>query len=650
MGSAGLKVTGNNTVGTKTENGGMTASGVLMKRSSSSVLTVPTLTGNQPPQRPVEDLTKAINKVKVGTDVSTAFAKPVKEPDNAPEQKDKLTKIIGNPAPVSFFQRIKNFFTSETRTQTKAMNTELNEIRASIGLPKVGLGKEKAIEHLKEHFMELGEGGLEIAGVAMDKGEKFSTLQESDHITTLAQKENAPTEAKDALGVAKDVASGAGILLASKAAIDSIRGAIENGADAKSLTKLANELKTEANKPGVSPVAKEKLLQRVALINTVVSELKKETVANVIDFLGQVTTVAGGLMEFSKSVAPHLSDAVGTAGSIVSGAGGIVTGFVSGLKNFFHFRTDKKIGDKAESFKSNPAQVLVVKHEKKLAGMKAEFAKMEDGPAKTDLGTKITAKESKIEKYQKLSAKIQNASPADKKAVIKEVRDELKIDSKMNDINKQVISTRGKGFAIFQMFKAAISVAAGIALTIGAIAGAVLIAATPVGWALGAAAAIAGIGLAVYKVATIVSKKNDIKALEVQNKNIESTRNALTSARTELQGQLTVENGKTPKNMQKIGELEAKIDKIGNNIGKLHILETKNESLLHKNDPVTAKKTLLESLESSDPEKVKGAKKVFKHILKLDPEILLSKRSEDTKAKDAMLRLLDKRLTVFSCV
>jgi hypothetical protein len=82
-------------------------------------------------------------------------------------------------------------------------------------------------------------------------------------------------------------------------------------------------------------------------------------------------------------------------------------------------------------------------------------------------------------------------------------------------------------FKVMTAVKSTLMAGAGISLTVGAIGGAAVLAATPVGWALGGCALVGGIGVGCYKLYQKRSQTKQIAQLEQQNERLKAQRTAV---------------------------------------------------------------------------------------------------------------------------
>ncbi|MGV3526890.1 MAG: hypothetical protein ACO1RX_21915 [Candidatus Sericytochromatia bacterium] len=109
----------------------------------------------------------------------------------------------------------------------------------------------------------------------------------------------------------------------------------------------------------------------------------------------------------------------------------------------------------------------------------------------------------------------QQAPPANPSAVQRqeEIKDVAKLVRAENVSNRR--------HKIFNGVKNGLMMAGGIALTVGVLAGAAALAATPVGWALGGAAALMGIGYGIYRLVQKKRQKSTVSGLEQQHQRVQ---------------------------------------------------------------------------------------------------------------------------------
>lgn len=117
--------------------------------------------------------------------------------------------------------------------------------------------------------------------------------------------------------------------------------------------------------------------------------------------------------------------------------------------------------------------------------------------------------------------------------------EDLKIKStKLDAAAKQVEKRQGFWSKVGNAIIAALKVAAGIAATVAVFAGAVCLAATPVGWALGAAAIVGGIAMGCYKAHQAYGRWK-------QNENLAEMKTNVSNKLTEIQTPATYASAKT---------------------------------------------------------------------------------------------------------
>ena len=279
--------------------------------------------------------------------------------------------------------------------------------------------------------------------------------------------------------------------------------------------------------------------------------------------------------------------------------------------------------------------------EKKLEVIRPKIASLETDKTKMDtkIATISTTKPTQDAKWKQIEESAEKIAternPAAKELLVKDAKTSLGITPELDDITTQAIKRRSKGHAVLGIIKGVLGVAGGIAAVVGAVAGTALLAATPVGWAIGATAAAIGIGLVAYKIIKTVQRNNKEGKLKEQASELNTMKQDFTAQKSAL-----------PVGDPKIALIDSKIQKVEE-------LEKKVKFQLLKNSPEKAKATIIETLTSTstDPVKLKEkeATKIFlRQIYKIDADVLVSTDPLQTKAKKATNRLLDKKIVMFA--
>lgn len=282
----------------------------------------------------------------------------------------------------------------------------------------------------------------------------------------------------------------------------------------------------------------------------------------------------------------------------------------------------------------------------------------------TKLGTEVTSLQAKSVKLeQKLAGMDQVKHPKDTaklKAEIKALAGQVQVNQakiqalkKMNTqgvseksqaIAKQINERQGLGFKFMKILKNGLGVASGIVAGLVAIG----LAATPVGWGLMAAGAVAAIGLLAYRAGKQMYRKSNIQELrgstsnlgqQVQNMQtqVKGTRDVLATQRQELSRL----QGKTdPASLRQVQMLTPRVQKLEarlqTELGELNTVETQfkqSQLALLSESPKDAISQLLSGLRQNDPE----SKYIVEHVMSISPaEKLLTMHHKD--ARELMMK------------
>ena len=305
---------------------------------------------------------------------------------------------------------------------------------------------------------------------------------------------------------------------------------------------------------------------------------------------------------------------------------------------------EKEINTNTSDLRKNTLDLSISKKELEQVNTRITEIKDEIGDDSKGLTKKIKDTQTKIdttltrdpeiENLSKLATEYKTASPDRKK----EINELLGVSKSIEDIGTQVVKRRSIGHAALGIVKGVLATAGGVAATIGAIAGASLLMATPVGWALAGTAALIGIGMIGYKVYKTVQRKKTEKNLQNQSQE-------LSSMKTQLNQNLSTETDPT------------KQLKLREKIKTVEGFQSRVDSMLLKKSPKAAQENIINILSKDtstmvDPEKANTIKeqatmkKFVQHVFKIDPDSLIP--PTDPKIQQGMKKILDRKMPMFA--
>lgn len=769
---------------------------------------------------------------------------------------------------------------SDSLNLLKAESDDENVKEGSVGGKLVA---KLTVEVIHGSIVELTKGGLE--------GKDKLSSQTKDIINMHLPKAPDSDTVNQAMETSKSVFSMTSCVATFASAIIAIKEAHEDGATVSDLKSVKNKLTEQLNQlPETSVKERAELKTKIGALDKVISETQKSRGGNITEAIGQLINTAGGLMEFSKSVAPHLADSVGVVGNGISAFSGVVTGIATTIKEGVRLDSNRKIKSKAKEFLKNPAKAMLKEKEKQINTITKELGQLKtekkeklgekldlekqiidarrlpDSPERTtkiqtlttkltdvknklkDLETKIVGRQDAIDVH-KLSTAPSGTTPtllntahktdlqsqlvkleerkksldepvtgqkaklesriialndqkgildtkkttldatktslqekkvllADKKLTLenekKDIKERLKaakedptkvvlisnleirlasVEGKISDVNtdiaknktdisdnardisvndstisenaksidlsqknlaivtdriaeitteigevntaitatdtkltnptkdaeiekltnvaakyetatgdekknlresigmtkgiddlgSQVVKRRSIGHSIFGVVKGLLATGGGIAATVGAIAGASLLAATPVGWALAGAGAVIGLGMIAYKVYKTVQRNKTESKLENQA-------TELSQMKTDLKAQLRAATNSSPPASQE------KIDGINAKIADVKKLQARVESMQLKKSPKAAIENIMKTLTDNTPTKTEernAMQKFVQHVFKIDPASLVLPTAppptqDQIKIQESMKKILEKKIPMFA--
>lgn len=191
-----------------------------------------------------------------------------------------------------------------------------------------------------------------------------------------------------------------------------------------------------------------------------------------------------------------------------------------------------------------------------------------------------------------------NSAQAQKQEEVKDIAKMVKAENITN-----------KRWKIFSAIKNAFTAIAGALLAIGVFAAAAFVAVTPVGWAIGAAAAVAGIGFGIYKLYQKYQHSKTVEALEGQKGNAQTrltevlgaqSKTEITQERDDLAALKTTLTGHR-KNQSLLTERQSLLDKQRALTDNLRLAEKKallstRQELEQKHEILNARSSLKDRL------------------------------------------------------
>lgn len=221
-----------------------------------------------------------------------------------------------------------------------------------------------AIEMIHGSIVESTKGGLEG---------KDKLASQSKDILGIGKSSSVKPEVVDVTStfeVAKSTASMGSCVATFASTIIAIKEAVHDGANVSDLNavkdKLIAKLKTT---PPPSVEQRAEIKAKIGAIDESIKIINHSQGGNITEAIGQAINTAGGLMEFSKAVAPHLSDTVGVVGNGISAFSGIVTGVATTIKESTRVHENRKLKSRAAEFIKNPAQAMLKDKEKEAKTM-----------------------------------------------------------------------------------------------------------------------------------------------------------------------------------------------------------------------------------------------------------------------------------------
>lgn len=299
---------------------------------------------------------------------------------------------------------------------------------------------------------------------------------------------------------------------------------------------------------------------------------RREAALEMAKSLGTITekgsNIASRIIEVAdKSGVRHLANAAAVAG--------IASSVTSAVEMAAHIRSAVNASEVKDAMKSlrNPSKESFSKAadalNEKASKLEAKAAKL----TKPKDADKAEALKKQAENLRTTATTLKNATPEQIEATKMQ---SLELDASAKQIQKR----QGVGAKILNACIAGLKVAAGIAATVAVFAGAVALAATPVGWALGAAALVGGVAMGCYKAHQAYSRWKQNSELETMHNDVKDKISSalpdqggpLTSARLlTLKQELTTYQQNPSHDATKVAQRQGQIDQM------THILSLKED-------------------------------------------------------------------------